>query len=265
MNIKTLKTALLAIGLSVVFCFSAFAAGDAVSLDDLKKQAQETQAQIDANDNYTGQGQQRQQSSNASDNGASAIGNITKSAALDKESSEATRIGSVMNNWASKLMQILGYIISIGLGLVTALDVVYIAIPPLRGILANGYAGTADQQAGGMNNGMQGGMGGGFGMGGGYGMGGGGYGMGSMQARTAMGNTANNQPAGGRTQFVTNAALNAVASASSGANPFKVYMKQQAVVLVMAPVIFVLAATGILSRVGFYIGEYITTWASGAM
>lgn len=257
MNIRTLKTALLAVGLSVAFCFSAFAANDAVSLDDLKKQAQETQVQIE---NNAGQGQQGQQSSNAS-NGASAIGNITKAAAMDTESPEAQKIGGVMNNWASKLMQVLGYIISIGLGLITALDVVYIAIPPLRGILANGYTGTADQQAGGMTGGMPG-MAGGMG---GFGMGGGSYGMGGMQARTAMGNTANNQPAGGRTQFVTNAALNAVASASSGANPFKVYMKQQAVVLIMAPVIFVLAATGILSRVGFYIGNYITNWAESAI
>ena len=263
-NIKALKMTLLAVGLSVAFCFASYAAPDnssngPVSLEQLQEQAKETEAVI--------QETQASKGSNGSyyNDAGSAITNIAGSAKLDTESPEAQRIGNVMNSWAAKLMQILGYVISIGLGIVTALDITYIAIPPLRGILANGYTGTADTS--GQAGGMPGGMGGGFG-GGGFGGGGfgGGYGgTGGMQARTAMGNTANNQPAGGRTQFVTNAALNAVASASSGANPFKVYMKQQAVVLVMAPLIFVLAATGVLARFGFWLGQMGAGWAGNAM
>lgn len=258
---RTLKMTLLVFIMSVMFSFSAFASNGALSLEDLQNQQQETQAVV--NDNAS-------QSYNVSSDystGKSAIGSISASAKMDTESEIATHVGTTMNSWAAKIMQILGYVISIGLGLITALDVCYIALPPLRGLLANGYVGTADKSS---QPGGAGGMGSPMGMGGINSMGMGGYGsrmggtnfMGSGMG-SSMGAQQNNQPASGRTQWVTNAALNAVTSASSGANPFKVYFKQQAVVCVMAPIIYVLAATGVLSKFGFMLGEVVSTWIGG--
>lgn len=258
---KTVKMVLLVFIMTIMFSFSAFASSNALSLEELQQQAQETQAVIDDNSS---------ESSDISYNssGDSAIGYISDTAKLDKNDPTAQKVGKVMNSWAAKLMQILGYIISIGLGLVTALDVCYIALPPLRGILANGYVGTSDPKAN--SAGGMGGIGGMNPMGGIGSFGGGGmYGnrMGGMNSIGGMGNSMgaqqNNQPATGRTQWVTNAALNAVTSASSGANPFKVYFKQQAVVCIMAPVIFVLAATGVLSNFGFMLGEVVSQWIGG--
>lgn len=241
---RTLKMTLLVFIMSVMFSFSAFASNGALSLEDLQNQQQETQAVV--NDNAS-------QSYNVSSDystGKSAIGSISASAKMDTESEIATHVGTTMNSWAAKIMQILGYVISIGLGLITALDVCYIAIPPLRVLLANGYVGTADAGDMGAQQNNQ-----------------------PAYSRTpwvtnsvtpaSSGAQQNNQPASGKTQWVTNAALNAVKSASSGANPFKVYFKQQAVVCVMAPIIYVLAATGVLSQFGFMLGEVVSTWIGG--
>lgn len=256
---KSVKVAILTACLSVALCFSAFAVDNGPSsLEDLQKQATETEAVLEDS------GAGLEQPGVSGNDGGSAIGNIANSAKLDTESESARRVGNVMNSWAAKLMQIMGYVISIGLGLITGLDLCYIAIPPLRGILANGHAGTPDTgaqgQAGGMGGmGMSSGMGGmGMGMSGGMGMGmSGGMGMrGGMGANGAQGQQA------AQTQWVTNAALNAVASSASGVNPFKVYFKQQAVVCIMAPTIFVLAATGVLSKFGFMLGNAISKWGN---
>ena len=57
-----------------------------------------------------------------------------------------------------------------------------------------------------------------------------------------------------------NAALNATAAASTGDSPYKIYFKQQLPTIIVAPILFVLAATGILAQVGFFIGNYLTNW-----
>lgn len=247
------KTLLLVVLLMATMSFFALAS-DSVSLDQLAEQAQQEETVAPAS-----------QGTQSSGNDTSAIASIAGQAAMDKEDGQVKQIGNVMNSWGAKLMQLIGYVLSIGLGLMTGLDIVYIAIPPLRGVLANGYTGTADRQSAAQENGMMGGMNtmnGGIGSG--YGRVGGGYsgigGMNQMNANIGMQNVANNQPATGRVQLVTNAALNAVATASSGVNPFKIYFKQQLAVIICAPAIFVLAATGILARLGFMIGNAVSAW-----
>lgn len=255
---RAVKMFILTMCMSIMLCFSAFAGNGASSLEDLQRQAQETTVDVE---NNSSQGTKKSDTS-----GKSAIGNISRAAAMDTESEQMREIGGVMNSFAAKVMQLIGYVISIGLGLITALDIVYIAIPPLRGILANGYVGTGDQ--GGANNGMGTNMmnGAASSYGTGYGGFNGGYNSGygqhanNMQMGMAAGAQQNNQPSNGRMQFVTNAALNAVASASSGMNPFKVYFKQQAAVCILAPTMFVLAATGVLSKLGFMLGQAASRW-----
>lgn len=248
--IKAFKTAILVAGLSVAMCFPAFATSNGngpVSLEQLQEQAeQNNQAQTQAPTNSTGQGSNNSSSGIVLDDGASAISGIANSGKMDVDDPTAAKVGSVMNNWAAKAMQICGYIISIGLGLVIAIDLIFIAIPPLRGVLSNGYAGNVSAQNDGnpYNNGTS------F------------YGSTAQQSMN-MSAQANNSPTSGRVQLVSNAALNAVTAASTGQNPFKMYLKEQLLTVIMAPAIYVLAATGILSRLGFFIGTTIGNWLGG--
>jgi hypothetical protein len=162
------------------------------------------------------------------------------------------------------------------------LDIIYVTIPISRTYLANGYMGNSQaaggpQQGmmggmpGGMMGGMPGGMMGGGMMGGGmmgrgrYGMGGGmmgagmGMGMGGMDSQMAM----QNQPARGRIQFVSNAALNAVATESvvgtdgKGQSAFKVYLSDMLVSSVATGILIVLCITGVMQKFGFVIGDFI--------
>lgn len=68
----------------------------------------------------------------------------------------------------------------------------------------------------------------------------------------------------GRIQWVSNAALNAVAAESSvdpqtgkAVSPFKLYVKDMAVTLVAVPILLVLAITGALTNLGFLIGKAV--------
>lgn len=241
---RKLRVALIAAGLSVLFCFSAFATEteSALSLEQLKQQVQETETVI----NETVESTEMDEWITDNSESKSSIGSIAGAAKLDAASEEVGQIGNVMNSWGAKIMQLLGYIISIGLGIMTALDMVYIAITPLRGVLANGYTGTADTK----NKGAQP------------------MGMPAQMMNGAQGphmgvapGMMNQQQQGTGIQWVTNAALNAVASATNGASPFKVYFKQQALVCIAAPTIFVLAATGVLAQIGFAIGSLVSNYA----
>jgi hypothetical protein len=121
---------------------------------------------------------------------------------------------------------------------------------------------------GGMN-GMSGGMGGGFGggMGGfGGGMNRGGMGMG-MSGMGGMGGQ-QQQGAGLKIQWVSNAALNAVASESTPGpngpqNAFKIYAKDMIIVLVITPIFLVLAVTGALTNLGFVLGDALVDFIAG--
>lgn len=209
------------------------------------------------------------------------IDDLSDAADLGEPSAEATKIGGTIRKWASMIVQVLSYIITAGLVVRIALDLIYIGLPFFRSILANGYMGNPNVE--GRPNAAQGGMGmGGMGMGGmgmgGMGMGGMGMGgmrgmggMGGMGMQNAMGNqmSMQNQPSTGRIQFVSNAALNAVATESvqgpdgKGNNAFKVYSKDMIVLLVVTPILLVLAVTGVLSDVGFMIGSWIESLLRG--
>ena len=105
----------------------------------------------------------------------------------------------------------------------------------------------------GYGGGMMGGMNNGMGMGGGM-----------MDAQMAS----QNQPMRGRIQFVSNAALNAVATESvlgpdgKGQSAFKTYCKDMVVSLIAAPVLLVLCVTGAIANIGFGIGAFVANVAS---
>ena len=191
----------------------------------------------------------------------------------------ADKVNDGIRTVAAFIVRILSYFLTAFLVVRVILDLVYIALPFTRSILSNGYAGNP--AAGGSGIGMQqpgmGGMGmgagmGGMGMGGMGGMGGygmrGGYGMNRM-GMGGMGGMGMQQgqmgasPAMGRVQWVSSAALNAVAAEQMPGpdgkpqSALKAYAKDMMVVLIITPILLTLAITGVLTNLGFLIGDVI--------
>lgn len=192
----------------------------------------------------------------------------------------ADKVNEGIRTVAAFIVRILSYFLTAFLVVRVILDLVYIALPFTRSILSNGYAGNP--AAGGSGMGMQqpgmgmGGMGMGAGMGGmgmgGMGMGGygmrGGYGMNRM-GMGGMGGMGMQQgqmgasPAMGRVQWVSSAALNAVAAEQMPGpdgkpqSALKAYAKDMMVVLIITPILLTLAITGVLTNLGFLIGDVI--------
>jgi len=175
----------------------------------------------------------------------------------------------------STLGQIMGWVVPISVGAIFAaltfrvlIDILYIVAPFIRPKLAPGVRGdqmAENQMGGGMQYGM-GGAAGGMGMAGGM-MGAGGYGgyggYGGRGRRGMAGGTAGGAPIGG-TQWVSETAIAAVMAGNQVGpngkpnNPFIFYLKGMVVPLVLIPVMLVLLLSGVLTQVGFYIGDLIT-------
>lgn len=190
----------------------------------------------------------------------------------------AEKVNEGVKMVAAYIVRILSYFLTAFLVVRVILDLTYIALPFTRSILSNGYAGNAAAGGSGMGMqqpGMMGGMGG-MGMGspmGGMGMGGmgmrGGYGMGRMGGMGMQGGMMGQQgqagasPAMGRFQWVSSAALNAVAAENmpgpdgTPQSAFKAYTKDMMIVLIITPVLLTLAITGVLTNLGFLIGDII--------
>lgn len=189
---------------------------------------------------------------------------------LDGHDANADKVNQGLKKVISFIVQILSYLATLLLVLRVVLDVIYISIPFSRALLANGYSGSAQSaNPGGMSGGMgMGGMSGGMGMGGmsgGMGMGGmsGGMGMGPSQGQAGA------SSALGRIQWVSTAALNA-AEAEKGVgpdgkaiSPLRVYAKDMMIVLILAPILLVLAVTGVLTRLGILIGTALANFIDG--
>jgi hypothetical protein len=181
---------------------------------------------------------------------------------LSESNPTAEKAAEPIRNLASVAVQVIAYITTCGLVVRVALDLMYIGLPFVRGLLGNGYHGVS---AGG------GGSSGGPSMGGGSmgfsrpGIGGMGFGAGGMGGMGGMNSQAGRQATqGDGIQWVSNAALNAVATESAvGANgkvsgPFKIYAKDMIAVLVLVPVLFTLAITGAFSGIGYVIGTIVS-------
>lgn len=186
----------------------------------------------------------------------------------------ASKVNEGIKTVAAFIVKILSYFLTAFLVVRVLLDLVYIALPFTRSMLSNGYAGNA--AAGGSGMGGMGGMGSPMGGMGGMGMGGmgmgmrGGYGMNRMgmggmgMGGAGMGGSQMGaSPAMGRVQLVSTAALNSVASENMPGpdgrpqSALKAYAKDMAVTLVITPVLLVLAITGVLSNLGFLLGDVI--------
>lgn len=263
-------------------CIYAFSSGDTTSLEDLASgAANSSEQQVQEG---TGVGSSSQDAKSREERTQNFIAGLNKAgdlASADIQGTEAaTEWIRVIAAW---IVQVLSYAITAFLAVRIVLDLAYIALPFTRGILANGYAGNAQAGAGGMPNSMMGGgmaqpgmggmgmgggmpgMGMGMGMRGGYGMNRG-MGMGMGMGAGMNGATPGMNQQGtmlGRIQWVSNAALNAVAGESTvgpdgkANSPFKTYIHDMVIVLVLVPVLLILAATGALTSLGFMLGNLL--------
>lgn len=200
---------------------------------------------------------------NTSDNRSNFLDGLQKATDITADTTNALQTASGFKRIVSFIVQFILYMTVVLLGLRCALDIMYIAIPFFRGILANGHVGNPQirqPMQGPFGSPMGGPFGGmnrfgspmGYPMGGGYGYGG----VSPMQAiapRTIAG-----------VQLVSNAALNAVASEGAvtpdgkTVNPFKIYAKNMIVTLIATPVLIVLLVTGVLPQLGFLIGDVLS-------
>ena len=179
-------------------------------------------------------------------------------------------VTSGLRTVAAFIVQVVSYLITAFMAVTVLLDLLYITIPFLRTLLANGYSGNV-QRTGNANNMMTGSMYGTGTMGmtgmGGYGRYGGGmnnpamYNARMSQEGIAAGNQRNSLM--GQIQFVSDAALDAVITASTtpdqgrSPNPLKIYFKHMMIKLILTPVLIVLAATGALTQLGFVVADAV--------
>lgn len=251
---KFLLMAMLTLSLGM----TAFAT-DAPSLDDIvagsSVQTEVTQNSTVVEDNKSAQPEMEYTNRSFADSLSGAMD-------LSSETKISSDFSKTANYYGSIAFQWLAIIVSVGILIMVALDMVFITLPFTRSFLANGYMGNPNssnpngiQQGAAMGSSM--GMGGMGGMGGRR-MGGGIFGGRGMMNQNAMGQQTamQNQPALGRVQYVSNAALNAV-STESASNRLALieYLKDMSITIIFSSVILVLAGTGILGTLGLKIGE----------
>ena len=150
----------------------------ATDIEQANKQLQQT---YDNSVNSSSATSTTEQSSSVPDYGQGSVSDYLKgyTPVTKGNMNKASSLASPIVNFIGMLIGLVCVITTAGVGLITALDLLYIAIPPVRGFLYEGA------QQGGMAGGMPGGMGMGMGnMRGGMGMGG--MGMGGMQPQGGM-------------------------------------------------------------------------------
>jgi hypothetical protein len=268
-------TCLLTVGAPVVTI-----SANASTLDDIINEQQTVEATVDSTPVTTESATTTTTSSSTQDSikqsNQEYINSLREATTLDGESEAATKVNQGIKKVASFIIQVLSYVIVLFLVVRVVVDLCYILIPFTRSFLGNGFQGTAPSggQQPGMNGGGIGGIGGIGAMNGyssGYGMNrysGGIGGYGSSMNSMNVGQQGAQQPAG-RTQWVSNAALNAVAAQSvvgpdgKPASPLKIYAKDMIVVLVVTPILLTLAITGVLTDLGFLLGQLLANAISG--
>jgi hypothetical protein len=184
------------------------------------------------------------------------INNLMDATRLDTNSEAANKFGRSAQPFLATVGQILAKIITFGMSLVILLDLVYIAIPPFRGML--GPAGAQGGMNGGMG-GMNSGMGGGFGNGMGGGFGRPGYGM-----NGGMSGGMSQQAPSGMPSLVSTAAIMA-ANQPNTFQGIKAYFHDVVVRTIITAVLIVLTLTGVLPQLGFKIGLMLNDFISSGI
>lgn len=180
---------------------------------------------------------QNQQAETSSINGSTSISGYVSSddyinslkgaTSLTEERSDIVdKVNSATNRAVSIVVQILAYAIVAGLTLRVLIDLAYIAIPFMRKALSS-EAGQAQQM------------------------------QGNMYTQQQQGNMSMQNNNTTKIQWISNAARIAVDSEQNGMNPYKVYVKDMIIILVVTPLLLILTMTGTLTNLGFLIGNVI--------
>lgn len=189
---------------------------------------------------------------------------LTKSDARIDKATEGLR------TIVSFAVRLISFIVTYGLTLKVVLDLAYITIPFLRGILANGHVGNAQAGTGVSTQNNS------FGSFGNWGPTGFGYNQ-NFGYNSGLGGF--NRPFGSsqptqqsilhRLQFVSTVALNAVAAENSvgpdgkPVKPLKLYAKDMILTLIVTPLLLVLSLTGALTQLGFIVGNVVAKLIAG--
>lgn len=206
-----------------------------ITLDELKKQSQAQTQSPSTSDSSSLTNILKDDST-----GASSIAGISGMAKLDSESAAVKQVGGAMNSVAGKIVQLLGYIMSIGLGVSIVIDLVYLSVVPLRALMTPQNGGlklvsdVAISAAGG-----------------------------NTQASSSPAQASGFSPSGFNSGFNSGfgpspAPSPAQSASSSQTSPIKVWFKGRVIDLILAPTIFVLASTGVLTQIGFWLGQVLT-------
>lgn len=200
------------------------------------------------------------------DNNGDYIDSIKKATNLSQvpESRAAKQINTLSGKVASFIVKVISYFITAFLAVTVVIDLCYISLPFTRSILSNGYGGNAQAAVG--TPGMQGPMNNGgmnpmAGMA--NGMQGGGLKQ-AMQQCGMQGSAPGASPAMGRVQWVSTAALNAVAAESQPSpngksrSALNIYAEAVMIKLIATTLLITLAVTGALSNLGFLIGTLLS-------
>ena len=240
----------------------------ATSLDDVISESQEEQQVIETIPTVPESVEQTEEISEAKiteteqqNNENEFLAQIKSATDLSEQTELSKKVNSATNTLAGFIVQVLSYFITAFLVVRVVLDLCYITIPFTRSMLSNGYAGSVNMSQG---NPMSAAQQGGFGM---NGMQGNMNGMAPMNMQ--MQGQPGVSPASGKTQGISTAALNAVASEQTvGANgksnnALKEYSKDMVVLLVATVILLTLAITGALTDLGFLIGQVLTNSIQG--
>jgi len=265
MHNKGLRVLCCAFALSVAMSTSAYAAQ---SLSDLTG-GNNTQTESSTNSNNEAEKDTREYQ--IGDSKVTVDTHKTKAVDILSQATDFSNSTETVNKMqksasplVSQLIQILIYIATTGLVVVKALELVYMAIPPLRPMLDGGKSVGMQGNTGGMSGGMSGGFGGmSGGYGGGFGGMSGGYGgmNGGFGGMSGGGMQSAQQRRG--TCFVSDAVIRA-ANDPNGVQ-WGMYFKDTAVTSVMLAVLGVLLITGVLPKLGFTIGSIISNGISSAI
>jgi hypothetical protein len=234
---------------STIVAFGEPSLDEVINSTENQVQAQEDVSKTDTNE------QEAVSKPDTYNENKSFIEGLQGSANVSAEVEGVSNITSGAKTVVAFIVQVLSYLITILLALRIVLDLAFIALPFTRAFLGNGYMGNAQAGAGGLSNSL--GMNG-AGMNRIGGMGG----MG-MQGNMAMTSPQQQPNASGRVQLVSNAALNSVAGENTvgtdgkAVSPFKLYIKDMTVVLVIVPILITLAVTGALTNLGFTMAQLL--------
>ena len=223
-------------------------AAEEVTLDDIIK------------NNETTQPENLGQQEDKPDKTSSFIKRISNTTDLSADVEGVAEVTQGIKKPVAFLVQVISFLTTILLTLRIALDLMFIGLPFCRKWLANGYTGNTRAGSGAIQAAM--------------GMGNAGTdrtNTGSLEGsdrKMNMGNVripiqSGQQQVLGKMQLISNAALNAVAGETmvgpdgKPVSPFRIYIKDMVVVLVITPILLTLAVTGALTTLGSQLGALL--------